>query len=61
MFEGIVYRYINTAEGDEYGWSYVGTTMNEKVRRSNWNKKNNKNYGGAKIKEGRQRFGLCKF
>ena len=61
MFEGIVYRYINTAEGDEYGWSYVGTTMNEKVRRSNWNKKNNKNYGGAKINEARQRFGLGNF
>lgn len=61
MYEGVVYRYINTAEGDEYGWSYVGTTMNEKARRSNWNKKNNKNYGGAKINEARQRFGLGNF
>ena len=61
MYEGVVYRYINTAEGDEYGWSYVGTTMNEKVRRSNWNKINNKNYGGAKINEARQRFGLGNF
>lgn len=61
MIEGVVYRYVNIAAGAEYGWCYVGTTMNEKARRSNWNKKNNKNYGGAKINEARQRFGLGNF
>ena len=61
MIEGVVYRYVNIAAGAENGWCYVGTTMNEKARRSNWNKKNNKNYGGAKINEARQRFGLDNF
>lgn len=61
MIEGVVYRYVNIAAGAENGWCYVGTTMNEKARRSNWNKKNNKNYGGAKINEARQRFGLGNF
>ena len=61
MFEGIVYRYVNTTAGDEYGWSYVGNTMDETTRRRSWNNHGNKNYGGAKINEARQKFGLGNF
>lgn len=61
MFEGIVYRYVNTTAGDEYGWSYVGNTMDETTRRRSWNNRGNKNYGGAKINEARQKFGLGNF
>lgn len=61
MFEGIVYRYVNTTAGDEYGWSYVGNTMDETTRRRSCNNHGNKNYGGAKINEARQKFGLGNF
>ena len=57
MYEGVVYRYINTKEGDEFGWSYVGNTTDEKHCRYGWNNHGNKNYGGKKINDARTKFG----
>ena len=58
---GVVYRYVNQADGREKGWSYVGNTMNEKMRRYSWNNHGNKNYGGEKINVARGQFGLESF
>ena len=61
MYEGVVYRYVNTVEGDEVGWCYVGNTTDEKHRRYSWNNHGNKNYGGKKINDARKKFGLENF
>lgn len=61
LFEGVVYRYVNTVEGAEYGWCYVGNTTDEKHRKYSWNNHGNKNYGGKKINDARNRFGLENF
>lgn len=61
MYVGIVYRYINKVEGDEYGWCYVGNTTDEKHRRYSWNNHGNKNYGGKKINDARSKNGLENF
>lgn len=61
MYVGIVYRYINKVEGDEYGWCYVGNTTDEKHRRYGWNNHGNKNYGGKKINDARSKNGLENF
>lgn len=59
---GVVYRYMNVDANDlEYGWSYVGNTMNEATRRKSWNNKGNKNYGGKKITDARNRVGWKNF
>lgn len=57
VYEGVVYRYVNHAEGDENGWCYVGNTMDEMTRRHSWNNHGNKNYGGQKINEAREKYG----
>lgn len=58
---GVVYRYINQTEGEEKDWSYVGNTMNEKIRRQSWNNKGNQSYGGEKINTARQKYGVKGF
>ena len=58
---GVVYRYINQTEGEEKDWSYVGNTMNEKIRRQSWNNKSNQSYGGEKINTARQKYGVKGF
>ena len=58
---GVVYRYINQTEGEEKAWSYVGNTMNEKIRRQSWNNQGNQSYGGEKINTARQKFGVKGF
>lgn len=57
VYEGVVYRYVNTVEGDEFGWCYVGNTTDERHRRYSWNNHGNKNYGGKKINDARTKFG----
>ena len=61
LIRGVVYRYINQSEGNENGWSYVGTTMHEKTRRYSWNNHGNKSYGGEKINDAREKFGIENF
>lgn len=61
MYVGVVYRYINKVEGDEYGWCYVGNTTDEKHRRYSWKNHGNKSYGGKKINEARKKYGLENF
>ena len=58
---GVVYRYLNQTEGEEKAWSYVGNTMNEKIRRQSWNNKGNQSYGGEKINTARQKYGVKGF
>ena len=58
---GVVYRYLNQTEGEEKAWSYVGNTMNEKIRRQSWNNKSNQSYGGEKINTARQKYGVKSF
>lgn len=58
---GVVYRYVNQADGREKGWSYIGNTMNERTRRYSWNNHGNKSYGGEKINAARGQFGLESF
>ena len=59
--EGIIYRYVNQTEGPEKGWSYVGNTSNEKERQQSWRNRSNKRYGGDKITNARERFGIDAF
>ena len=61
LYEGVVYRYENKAEGDECGWCYIGCTIDEKHRRYSWNNHGNKSYGGQKISKARVKFGLESF
>ena len=61
QIRGVIYRYINQSEGEENGWSYVGSTMNEKTRRYSWNNHGNKSYGGEKINDAREKFGIESF
>lgn len=61
LIRGVIYRYINQTEGNEQGWSYVGSTMNEKTRRYSWNNHGNKSYGGEKINAARVKFGIESF
>ena len=58
---GVIYRYINQSGGEEKGWSYVGSTMNETIRRHSWNNRGNKQYGGEKINAARMKVGLKNF
>lgn len=61
QIRGVIYRYINQSESEENGWSYVGSTMNEKTRRYSWNNHGNKSYGGEKINTARVKFGIENF
>jgi group I intron endonuclease len=61
QIRGVVYRYVNQTDGEEKDWSYVGNTMNEKIRRQSWNNKSNQSYGGEKINAARQKYGVKGF
>ena len=61
QIRGVIYRYVNMVEGEEKGWSYVGSTMNERTRRHSWNNHGNKNYGGKKINDARVKYKLENF
>lgn len=61
QIRGVIYRYVNMVEGEERGWSYVGSTMNEHTRRHSWNNHGNKSYGGEKINAARVKFGIESF
>lgn len=61
QIRGVVYRYVNQSDGAEKGWSYVGNTMNERIRRQSWNNKGNQSYGGEKINIARQKYGVKTF
>ncbi len=61
QIRGVIYRYINQSEGEEKGFSYVGSTMNEKTRRYSWKNHSNKSYGGKKINDARVKFGIENF
>ena len=60
-YEGVVYRYKLNAPGDEKdGWSYIGVTPEEELRRKMWNNPNN-DYAGSKIANARKQYGLKNF
>lgn len=59
--KGVVYRYVNIFEGDEYGWCYVGDTDNEKSRRNSWKNHSNQRYAGKKLNDARNKYGLESF
>ena len=54
---GIVYRYSNLVKGNEYGWSYIGETMDEKNRKRNWRKTDDK-YANARLTEAKRKWGV---
>lgn len=61
-YEGVVYRYVNNDKNSpEYGWCYVGNTLDEKERRRKWRNAKTGTYGGKKITEARQRVGIDNF
>lgn len=57
-FRGIIYQYKLLVKDENEGYLYIGKTNHEKTRRQNWNKPNNKNYGGARITEARMKYGV---
>lgn len=59
-YVGVVYRYYVKSDCKESGFSYVGTTTNETIRKQCWNKPNNP-YAGGKIAEARKKLGLSSF
>ena len=61
LIRGVIYRYVNMVEGEEKGWSYVGSTMNEHTRRQSWNNHGNKSYGGEKINAARVKYKVESF
>lgn len=60
LFKGIVYIYINTTPGPQYGWVYIGITTNEHERRIRWFNLKNK-YSGRKINAARLLYGINNF
>jgi len=60
-WEGVVYKYTLNKPGDpKDGWSYIGETPEETVRRSKWEIAENK-YAGQKIATARETFGIKMF
>ena len=57
-WKGIVYRRFLKVTGDEWNWSYIGETTDEKGRMSNWNKPHSQSYGGKKIMDARTKYGI---
>ena len=53
-YRGVIYARKNKITR----MGYVGKTDNEKNRKSDWNEKHNKNYGGQKIMEARKQYGI---
>ena len=60
-WEGVVYSYTLTSNEEKNGWKYVGCTTKENIRIQSWNNKSNDRYGGKKIVEARQKYGLSSF
>ena len=62
LYYGVVYWYINQNEDvvADYGKAYVGYTLDEEQRRSDW-KNLSSDYAGAKINEARKRTPLDKW
>lgn len=59
---GVVYSYTNTtADDSEYGYVYVGNTINEYNRKSVWKSLKTKKYAGEKINKARKKFGIKAF
>ena len=62
MYEGVVYaRKLNNPGGHEDGYMYVGCTMDEATRKCKWDNPNTSNYGGRKICEAREKYGVKSF
>ena len=62
MYEGIVYvRKLNYPGSSEDGYAYVGCTMDEATRKCKWDNPNTSNYGGRKICEAREKYGVKAF
>ncbi len=57
QYEGEIYMRRLIAPGADYGKVYIGQTICIEDRNSNWYKHNN-NYGGIKISEARQKYGV---
>ena len=57
QYEGEIYMRRLIAPGADYGKVYIGQTVCIEDRNSNWYKPNN-NYGGMKITEARQKYGV---
>ena len=56
-YEGEIYIRKLIVPGADYGKAYIGQTTCIEERNSNWYKPNN-NYGGKKISEARQKYGV---
>lgn len=53
-YRGVIYAYQNK----ETGMYYVGKTDNEVLRKRSWNNVGNKTYGGKKLTEAREKYGV---
>lgn len=57
LHKGVVYRYYLISQPDK---CYVGETMDEEKRKKDWKNPNNP-YGGGKIKDARNLYGVSSF
>lgn len=57
-YRGVVYKRTLNAPGDDFGKSYIGKTTNEKTRQRMWSNAKNTGYGGKKITDARQAYGV---
>lgn len=58
MRSGIIYKRKLKVECPEKGFCYIGDTLNEVERQNSWDNPNNLNYGGLKITDARQKYGV---
>ena len=56
--QGTLYLRTLLVDCEQKGWNYVGGTMDEKDRQRKWNNPKNKTYGGKKIQEAREKYGI---
>lgn len=56
--QGTLYLRTLLVECEQKGWKYVGGTMDEKDRQRKWNNPKNKSYGGKKIQDAREKYGV---
>lgn len=56
--QGTLYLRTLKVECEQKGWNYVGGTMDEKDRQRKWNNPKNKTYGGKKIQDAREKYGV---
>lgn len=58
-WSGVIYRrWLDKPDCEDNGKSYIGETKDEKTRIQSWNKSKSSEYGGAKIKSARDKYGL---